>query len=166
MKNKILDEARICTKKLLEMYLSYKNVSELLISSPEKDKENFLQKQKEIADTMVFPTPTVWLMYKTEAYKNTDCAIKTLGDLRRHVSSVDDICHKRFIFLTSHLHNNEIFIENKKIFPDTIKMNEFYSNQKIISLTNQKDFLEIWQSYEFFRKNGAVAKWQNFHINP
>jgi hypothetical protein len=136
---------------LLKQYQEYLNLND----------EN--QKQK-IADEMFYDDPIIWMMYKKEAYKNTQDAINSLGDLKEHATG-HGICAKRFNFLRNYiLEKSDIDILNSEIFANELSLDDFYDNDIINNLIQDIYFINKWTEYEFFKKDSKIAKWQNYTI--
>ena len=135
---------------LLSQYIEYS------MAKTEEEKDH-------IGDEMVYEDPVVWMMYKHIAYLSSDHQITTVGALREHCDDHGGICAKRFDFLF-------VFIKDKynkniadpKEFPDNMPIEDLYGSELMDIIVSDKNFMCNWQHYEFYKKDGKVAKWQNY----
>lgn len=134
---------------LLHQYAEYNKAT----TEDEKDR---------IGDEMTYVDPIVWMMYKHKAYLGSDHEITTVGALREHCDDHGDICAKRFHFLSTSIkvkyHKD---IKDPKEFPDDTLLEDLYESEILDVLVSDEDFMRNWQKYEFYKKDGKVAKWQN-----
>lgn len=130
-----------------------------------QEEHNLQEQQQRLWDSMFYPNPVIWLMYKYQAYRGGQNAITTMGDMKKHCTPEGYICTKRFAFLNDYLRRTQnIDVTDTAVFPDDCLLPAFYESALIIGLTNEGTFMEQWQAYEFYTRNGAVAKWQNFVV--
>ena len=165
VKQKKLQEASLAAKKekvTITMVLKQRKKYDSLAKLDNEEIELHTELQN-ISDSMFYPNHIVWMMYKHKAYQKTSQAINTWLDLKNHCSPEDYICTKRFSFLMKYVKDNyNIEIIDKKYFPDEMPLEEAYKGKIMLDLLNDKDFIEKWQDYEYFKKDGKVAKWKNF----
>lgn len=136
--------------RLLHQYKAYNEAS----TEHEKDR---------IGDEMTYADPIVWMMYKHKAYLGSDHEITTVGMLREHCSDHGGICAKRFDFIASSIKNSHnADIRNTHEFPDAMNIVDLYESDILESLVADDAFMASWRTYEFFKKDGKVAKWQNY----
>jgi hypothetical protein len=144
------------TKERLEQLLrQYKEYNE---ASDKADKER-------IGDEMTYADPVVWIMYKHAAYLGSDHEITTMGALREHSEEHGGICAKRFHFLSAFI--NEKYgkdIRNAEEFSDKMRIEDFYGSETMDIVVSDEDFMHDWQKYEYYKKDGRVAKWQNYTV--
>ncbi len=115
-----------------------------------------------ISDVMTFADPIVWMMYKYKAYLETPGAICTVKDLKKHCIKDDYICTKRFMFLNEHLKRNSgIDLTDVNRFPDDMLLPELYGQEFVIALVENKEFLHLWETHEYYKEGERVAKWEN-----
>jgi len=150
---------------LLDKYIQYKNkATQFYIAEKRKDIHIIPKLKKEIqsiSESMKFDTPLIWLMYKYQAYKNTDSNISTLGDLRAHFNSPGDICYKRFHFLANYL-LSELDINDKSVYNNNMSIVTFFNIVLIQKFSENKVAQKKWNEYEYFETNGEVSKWENY----
>lgn len=116
-----------------------------------------------IGDNMTYADPIVWMMYKQEAYKGGDHEINTLGHLKEHSVDHGGICAKRMRFLATYIKN--IYgkdILNSSEFSDDTNLVDFYESNLLNEVVNTTSFINEWQKNEFFKRNGVIAKWDNY----
>lgn len=96
----ILENLKITVDRLILQYREYVQNEEFLTSFINDLHPNLLAIYKkdldQLSNEMTFKNHIVWLMYKTQAYKDTNHSINTLQDLIDHCSPIDDICTQRF----------------------------------------------------------------------
>lgn len=143
-------ETREKVDKLLHQYAEYNE------ATTEADKDR-------IGDEMTYADPIVWMMYKQEAYAGTDHAINTLGDLKKHSTDHGGICAKRMDFLSRFIKENYgKDILNATEFSNHMKLEDFYDSDIMNEIISSGDFMKKWETYEFFKRNSVVAKWENY----
>lgn len=163
--------------KLLAMYATYKNCSEEQqraartlakarlkgesTSDLEKNYQQFTQKLRSISDAMTFASPLVWALYKFEAYADEAQPIRTVQDFRVHCSKLDYICTKRFLFVNQALRERGLAaLDNTKAYADNTLLSEAFEIMHMLS--QSEPFMKAWEKHEYYKHNGAVAKWENF----
>jgi len=110
--------------------------------------------QQRISDEMIFANPVVWMMYKYEAYKNTNNEIKTVEDFVNHCSPVGYICTKRFKFVSKYL-------DIKNLFRLKDKLSKVYKSEALLKIVNNPNFMKSWKENEYLIKDNKISKWQN-----
>jgi nicotianamine synthase len=152
LKNDTLDQAHKAVKTLLDQYRQYNEA---------KDEST----KARISDAMTFANPIVWMMYKHQAYKKTSHAITTLGDLKEHCSDPDDICAKRFHFLSQSLRQwYAKNITDTAQFPDATPLEHIYQSAMLQSVVHNKKCMHLWEKAEYYLDKGRVAKWEKYSI--
>lgn len=111
------------------------------------------------ANEMTFATPVIWILYKTRAYKNTPQALNTVSDLRAHCQPQGYICTKRYKMLEMYLGQKGWFLSNVN---GRMKLEAFVRLPAIVALETNGEFLKKWQTYEYFKQDSTIAKWENF----
>jgi hypothetical protein len=152
MKHSQKKEVRNKVDKLLYQYKKYHEASD----KSEKDL---------IGDKMTYADPVVWMMYKHEAYLGSDREIATVGTLRHHCEDHGGICAKRFKFLSAYIkgkHGKDILSSQE--FPNDTRIELLYGSKLLDNVVSDLDFIEEWAKYEFYKKDGQVKKWQNYHV--
>lgn len=167
-------------EKLLSQYAAYKEKNEQLagierqlalatirgdkqVGELSKKRDDMRQQLQQLSDEMTFDSPYVWIQYKYEAYKNDAQPILTMQDLRVHCSVEGYICTKRFLFLNGWLRKmNKHVLSDREYYPDSLSLRELLSGDGILSLSKDDAFMKQWRAYEYYRKDGVVAKWENF----
>lgn len=120
-----------------------------------KNKINVLNRLLDrIGDEMTFPTPSIWIMYKYNAYKDTDKQIKTVKDFIDHCSPEGYICTKRFSFLSTYMDIKHIF-NNKNEDLEVI-----FNSNELAKLENDSEFMNLWLDNEFKIVENRIAKWE------
>ena len=114
-----------------------------------------------ISDEMTFADPVVWMMYKYKAYQGTSQAITDMQDFRKHCSKPGYICTKRYLFLNGYLKGRGIDLNDVTAFPDDLKLLEVYTNETLVSLPEDTEFMSEWNRHEYHEVDGRVAKWEN-----
>ena len=116
-----------------------------------------------IAGQMMYSDPIVWIMYKHKAYIGSGHEITTLGALREHCDEHGGICAKRFDYLSKYIKTKyKKDIRNPYDFADDMLIEDFYCSDILDMAVSDNEFLKDWQNYEFYKKDGKVAKWQNY----
>jgi hypothetical protein len=127
-------------------------------------KEDALKvEQRALWDNMFYKNPVIWLMYKYQAYKGGSNEISTLRDLKKHCEPQDYICTKRFRFLNAYLlTKGEKVLTDVTSYPDAMKLPALYESSLMTSLTDDDAFMELWSQHEFYKRDGKVAKWEDY----
>lgn len=113
-----------------------------------------------ISDTMTYAFPSIWILYKYEAYADESQSIRTLADFRQHCSKPGYICTKRFDFLNAALvQRGAVSLTDIAAFPDAMSLNEVLP--AIHDIEADEMFMQAWQSHEYYRDGDRVAKWEN-----
>lgn len=105
-----------------------------------------------LSDIMRFDTPLVWVGYKTLAYRDTKYEIKTITDLKDHCSDPDDICAKRFRYISNII--NEV--------DDSSPISVLWEKSEIFAKLSTQDLLIGWVTHEFHEVDGRICKWENY----
>jgi len=140
-----------------------KKVDFLLYQYEQYNKAHSETEKDKIGDEMTYTDPIVWMMYKREAYARSDHEITTLGDLKGHSIDHGGICAKRMKFLALFIKENyrkDILDSNE--FSDDMELTDFYDSNLINEVVLDNDFIQKWKTYEFFKKDGKVSKWENY----
>lgn len=173
------DEIRQAVDKLLQQYKEYTQTAakeaelaaqlakEKLLgtASPElkAQHDEIKQQLQSMGEAMTFASPRVWMTYKFEAYQDEAQPIRTMHDFRMHCSKPGYICTKRFTFLNSHLEKNEkASLANTELYPDSMLLTEVTNSPSITAIESLPEFAAGWNSHEYFKDNGRVAKWENY----
>lgn len=159
---------------LLDMYTRYKTlqaevdqlgriVARQKAAGATPDTSEYERKKQELqdlSDAMTFASPTIWMMYKHEAYQNEAQPITTMHDFRMHCSKPSYICTKRFEFVNESLEKRNLpTLADANAFPDTQKLSEVY--EAVAPLEADAEFMADWRNYEY-HKTDRVAKWENY----
>lgn len=128
----------------------FKSLKDTNLGSQIRNMETILERW---GDEMSFPLPSIWMMYKYEAYKNTDKEIKIVEDFVDHCSPDGYICTERFKFINKFL--PEDFWSNLK--DDLLK---YTNHAEIIKLENDPKFTETWLANEFRIIDNKINKWK------
>jgi len=118
-----------------------------------------------IGDEMTYADPIVWMMYKKQAYAGSDHEINTFGDLKEHSIDHGGICAKRMRFLALFIKENyKKDILDSSEFSNNTTLENFYDCDLINKVVNDQEFVKTWESHEYFKDGGKVAKWENYSI--
>ena len=137
----------------------------LLRQYAQYSKATTAEEKRRIGDEMVYDDPVVWMMYKHKAYRGTHHEITTVGALREHCNDHGGICAKRFHYVSAHImkeHGKNI--RDPKEFSDDMPLEYFYESELLDKVVHDQRFMDTWKQNEFLRKDGRVAKWQNYVI--
>jgi hypothetical protein len=104
------------------------------------------------SEEMTFPLPSIWIMYKFHAYKNSDKEIFSVRDFGEHCSPEGYICTKRFTFLKDYFSFED--------FNNTDSLESVFSSPILKNLENNADFLGKWLENEYKIVDGKIAKWE------
>lgn len=168
------DNARTEVNKLLNMYERYKILQHEVDAlgrsvarqkaagiAPHADEyERKKQELQALSDAMTFASPTIWMMYKYEAYKKETQPIRTMHDFRLHCSKPGYICTKRFEFVNESLEKRNLPILNDTgAFPDAEELPRVYD--ALVPLEADDSFMTDWRKFEYYQTD-RVAKWENY----
>jgi hypothetical protein len=118
---------------------------------------------QQVSDSMTFASPTVWMRYKNEAYKDEAQPIKTMHDFRMHCSKPGYICTKRFLFVNEQLTSRHLpLLTDRKAYSDEVSLSELLTKDIFAVLEQNEDFMGAWATYEYHKENDRVAKWENY----
>ncbi len=137
----------------------------LLQQYAEYNKATTEDEKERIGDEMTYVDPIVWMMYKHKAYLGSHHEITTVGALREHCDDHGGICAKRFDFLSTSIkakYGKDI--KAPKEFPDDARIEDLYGSELFDAVVSDEDFTRDWQKYEFYKKDGKAAKWQNYTV--
>lgn len=113
-----------------------------------------------ISDTMTYASPSIWVLYKYEAYADETQSIRTLADFRQHCSKPGYICTKRFDFLNAALvQRGAVPLTDIMAFPDTMSLVDVLP--VVNTIENDDVFMRAWHNHEYYRDGDRVAKWEN-----
>ncbi len=152
MKHSQSSQAKENLDTLLRQYAEYNGAT----TEEEKDR---------IGDEMTYADPIVWMMYKHKAYLGSDHEITTVGALREHSDDHGGICAKRFDFLSTSIKvKYRKDIRDPKEFSNDVLIEDLYESELLDKIVSDENFMHDWQRHEFYKKDGKVAKWQNYSI--
>lgn len=118
---------------------------------------------QQLSDAMTFPDPLLWIQYKYYAYQDEAQPITTMHDFRIHCSKPGYICTKRFEFLNRSLINYGCSdLNSNQAYDDMLELSQLFKNKSLNRLLEDELFMNEWKSYEYYKEEGRVAKWQNF----
>lgn len=118
---------------------------------------------QQVSDSMTFASPTVWVRYKYEAYRDEAQPIRTMHDFRMHCSKPGYICTKRFLFVNEQLASRHLpLLTDAKAYKDETSLSELLSGDVFAELEHDEDFMDMWATYEYHKDDGRVAKWENY----
>lgn len=113
-----------------------------------------------LSDAMTFDTPTIWVLYKYQAYKNEAQPIISMQDFRVHCSKPGYICTKRYAFVNKMLaERGTPNLTDETVYPGTLALNQVCSVFQ--ALEADEVFMELWREREYHTVNGRTAKWEN-----
>lgn len=113
-----------------------------------------------ISDTMTYASPSIWILYKYEAYANEPQSIRTVQDFRQHCSKPGYICTKRFDFLNAALvQRGAAPLTDESVYPDMMPLIDVLS--EVDDVENDGMFMRAWHNHEYYRDGERVAKWEN-----
>lgn len=113
-----------------------------------------------ISDTMTYASPSIWILYKYEAYADEPQSIRAMRDFRQHCSKPGYICTKRFDFLNAALvQRGALPLTDIVAFPDTLALVEVLP--AIHDVESDDVFMRAWRNHEYYRDGDRVAKWEN-----
>lgn len=116
-----------------------------------------------VSDATTFATPTIWMKYKNEAYREEMQPIETMHDFRMHCSNPGYICTKRFTFLNTQLKENDLpELSDENTFADDVLLEELILKDILAPLEMHAKFMQQWSHREYNKSQGRVAKWENF----
>ena len=171
------NSTRAAVDRLLDMYDEYKALTAKIAAAERRlalvklknsgveqiriELDGLWRSQQQLSDDMTFDTPLVWVMYKFEAYQDEAQPIRTMHDFRLHCSKPGYICTKRFIFLNAHLcSNGQCPLTDSEQYPDEMLLSEIFP--LLGEIEQDESFLSSWRSHEYYQKDGAIKKWQNY----
>lgn len=173
----ISSQDRLEVDKLIALYAAYRSCSEeqaratrklakaKLKGEPtddlEKDHQQLTQKLQSISDAMTFANPLIWALYKFEAYANESQPIRNMQDFRLHCSKPGYICTKRFMFVNYTLRNQGLPpLSSKSAYADKALLSRAFN--VLHTLSQNKSFIKTWETHEYYKRDGVVAKWEDF----
>lgn len=173
------DHARKVTDKLLVMYEEYKKIDKekeavasrlakaKLLGEPiqglSREYDELQVKLRQVSEKMTYPSPIVWMMYKYEAYADESQPIRTMQDFRIHCSKPGYICTKRFNFVNAQLDRRGLpNLNDAAHYPDNLLLLEVINSPAIVELVKNESFQKLWSSYEYYKEDERVAKWENY----
>lgn len=113
-----------------------------------------------ISDTMTFASPSIWMLYKYEAYANEAQPIRTMHDFRVHCSKPGYICTKRYEFTNAALCERQLAsLADGVAYPDTMPLEQ--ALDAVAPLESDERFMRAWAGHEYYHEDGRVAKWEN-----
>lgn len=113
-----------------------------------------------ISDTMTYASPSIWILYKYEAYANEAQSIRTVQDFRQHCSKPGYICTKRYDFMNTALISRGLHpLTDDKMYLETMPLIEVLG--VVRPLEEDEIFMQAWRNHEYYRDEGRVAKWEN-----
>lgn len=118
---------------------------------------------QQVSDSMTFASPTAWMRYKYEAYRDEAQPIRTMHDFRMHCSKPGYICTKRFLFVNEQLASRHLpLLTDRKTYSDGISLSELLTKDIFAALEQNEDFMDEWATYEYNKEKDRVAKWENY----
>lgn len=105
-----------------------------------------------LSEIMRFDSPLVWVGYKANAYRGTQYEINTVADLRAHCDDPDDICAKRFSFISNIIDG----------VGDSNSISFLWEDVETFRKLSAQDLLIGWLKYEFHEVDGRICKWENY----
>lgn len=122
--------------------------------------DDLAAQMQDISNAMTYGSPSVWILYKYDAYADEPQSIRTMRDFRQHCSKPGYICTKRFDFLNAALVQRGLLpLTDLMAFPDTMSLDN--ALPAIRDIENDNLFMRAWESHEYYRDGDRVAKWEN-----
>lgn len=122
--------------------------------------DDLTKQMQVISDEMTYSSPSVWILYKYEAYADDAQSIRTMQDFRQHCSKPGYICTKRFDFLNAQLTQRSIEpLTNNVVFPDSMLLTDILPAMNDIESDGR--FMHQWGLHEYYQDGDRVAKWEN-----
>ena len=113
-----------------------------------------------ISDAMTYASPSVWMLYKYEAYANEAQPIRTMHDFRVHCSKPGYICTKRYEFTNAALVERGLApLSDDTVYPDALSLGKALT--AVTPLERDELFMSAWGGHEYYRDGDRVAKWEN-----
>lgn len=133
----------------------------------DKAESELSRRQQVLWDSMLYPNPIIWMMYKYQAYQGGQNEIATMDDFRKHCSPKGYICSSRYHFLRHKLKNLGYDLDDSSAYPGSTSLPDIYMRPEFTKLTDDNAFLYEWAKYEFHKtSDGRVAKWENYAPKP
>ncbi len=142
---------RISLQILLLQYQAYQMAEQQSTDRPTSAKQDI----NCLGQTMLFPDPVTWILYKYYAYQNTVQAINTLDDLIKHCDH--GICQKRWRFVCKHYPP----LLDTKHYPPTLSLEEIATNDYLLADLSNDQMLTHWKLQEY-QGIQHIKKWQNY----
>lgn len=144
-----------CQRQLAKAKLRREDTTQLQVAY-----DDLTAQMQLISDTMTYASPSIWMLYKYEAYAGEPQSIRTLADFRQHCSKPGYICTKRFDFLNAALvQRGALPLTDATAFPDTMSLAD--ALPAVDEVENDDLFMRAWHSHEYYRDGDRVAKWEN-----
>lgn len=113
-----------------------------------------------ISDAMTYASPSIWILYKYEAYAQEAQPIRTMHDFRVHCSKPGYICTKRYEFTNAALLERGLApISDATVYPDALLLDK--ALDIVAPLEDDVQFMQAWVNHEYYRDGDRVAKWEN-----
>lgn len=162
--------------RLLEQYGQYKQLlaqqtkvarllakaklSGALSETLETEYNQYSTQLQQLSDDMTFDSPSIWMCYKFEAYKDEPQPIRTMHDFRQHCSKPGYICTRRFEFVTQELsaHGLDSFNDHVR-YPGDMLLDQVWPD--VHTLESEVKFMDMWRHHEYYTIDGHAAKWRD-----
>jgi len=146
-------ERQAALEQLLAQYRKYQQAT----TSEEKQR---------IGASMFFVDPIVWILYKHEAYKNSDHPLLTWGDLIHHSFGHDGICGKRLYYIASWCAREKgISIFDETVLRRAADLAVVATHLLFLEISADESFMETWHQHEYEKTAGVVTKWKSYEVN-
>lgn len=144
-----------CRRELAKAKLRNENVDQL-----QADYDAYAVELQTISDTMTYASPSIWILYKYDAYANEAQPIRTMHDFRVHCSKPGYICTKRYEFTNAALVERGLApLSDTKAYPAALSLDN--ALDVVAPLESDAQFMQAWASHEYYRDGDRVAKWEN-----
>lgn len=130
------------------------------VTSQQTQYDQLSAELQSLSDAMKFDSPTIWVLYKYNAYKNEAQPIVTMQDFRVHCSKPGYICTKRYTFVNTMLtYRGMANLTDETAYPGTTVLDEIASVFQLLEADEM--FMELWREREYHTVDGRTAKWEN-----
>lgn len=144
-----------CQRQLAKAKIRHEDIADLQAAY-----DDLATQMQLISDTMTYASPSIWILYKYEAYADEPQSIRTMQDFRQHCSKPGYICTKRFDFLNAALvQRGAVPLTDVTAFPDTTPLVD--ALPAVDTVESDDLFMRAWHNHEYYREGDRVAKWEN-----
>lgn len=144
-----------CSRQLAKAKLRHEDMTQLQAAY-----DAYAIELQTISDTMTYASPSIWILYKYEAYAQEAQPIRTMHDFRVHCSKPGYICTKRYEFTNAALLERGLApLSDAAAYPDTLLLDK--ALDVVAPLESDEHFMQAWASHEYYRDGDRVAKWEN-----